>query len=74
MRAEGKDAPLVTAAIAREMLGFVWAIAQVVVPRKTASGRAGVTITTRQEEDKPTHQQPAGAHAWRPDRGQGNPR
>jgi transposase len=36
MRAQGKDAPLVSAAIAREMLGFVWAIAQVVAPRKVA--------------------------------------
>lgn len=34
LRAQGKDAPLVTAAIAREMLGFIWAIAQVVAPRK----------------------------------------
>ncbi len=34
LRAQGKDAPLVTAAIAREMLGFIWAIAQVVTPRK----------------------------------------
>ncbi len=35
LRAQGKDAPLVTAAIAREMLGFIWAIAQLVTPRKT---------------------------------------
>ena len=35
-RAQGKDAALVTAAIAREMLGFIWAIAQVVAPAKTA--------------------------------------
>jgi hypothetical protein len=36
LRAQGKDAPLVSAAIAREMLGFLWAIAQEVGPRKAA--------------------------------------
>jgi transposase len=35
MRSQGKDAPLVTTAIARELLGFIWAIAQVVAPRNT---------------------------------------
>jgi transposase len=35
MRVQGKDAPLVTAAIAREMLGFAWAIAHEVAPTKT---------------------------------------
>ena len=34
MRVQGKDAPLVTAAIAREMLGFAWAIAHEVAPTK----------------------------------------
>ena len=34
MGAQGKDTPLVTTAIAREMLGFVWAIAREVAPRK----------------------------------------
>jgi hypothetical protein len=36
LRARGKDAPLVSAAIARELLGFIWAIARVVAPRKVA--------------------------------------
>ncbi len=36
MRAQGKDTRLVTAAIARELLGFIWAIAHLVAPTKTA--------------------------------------
>jgi transposase len=35
MRAQGKDQRLVTAAIARELLGFIWAIAQQVTSAKT---------------------------------------
>ena len=34
MCVQGKDAPVVTAAIARELLGFAWAIAREVAPRK----------------------------------------
>ncbi len=33
--AAGKPTPVVSAAIAREMLGFAWAIAQYVTPRQT---------------------------------------
>ncbi len=36
MRAQGKDSRLITAAIARELLGFIWAIAQVTAPAKAA--------------------------------------
>ncbi len=35
LRTQGKDAPVVTAAIAREMLGFAWAIAREVAPART---------------------------------------
>jgi len=36
LRAQGKDTPVVAAAIARELLGFIWAMAQAVGPAKTA--------------------------------------
>ncbi len=32
MRGQGKDQRLITAAIARELLGFIWAIAQQIEP------------------------------------------
>ncbi len=74
MGAQGKDTPLVTTAIAREMLGFVWAIA----PRgRAAQGR----LRKSREKSSPhkrrteaAYQQSAGAHAWGRDHGEGNPR
>jgi transposase len=40
MRAQGKDQRLITAAIARELLGFIWAIAQQVTPTRITAAKA----------------------------------
>ncbi len=71
LSAAGKPANVVTAAIAREMLGFAW-------PSPSTSNRARPPEHTREKpakkEERQANRHPAGAHAWRRGRGQGNPR
>ncbi len=52
MGAQGKDTPLVTTAIAREMLGFVWAIAREVAPRQGRLRKSREKSSPPQEEDR----------------------
>jgi hypothetical protein len=52
------------------MLGFAWAIARHVKPQPAIRSYSGETG----KKEQPANRQPAGAHAWRRDRGQGNPR